>query len=86
MIAGAGLGRQLESDADAVPGIHQRDGVGEVGNLLVVVVSFQRLVGCIRGVRYVDVDQGLSPFKRSFLGFREIGAVSPSGQAIETFV
>jgi hypothetical protein len=36
--------------------------------------------------KHVDVGQGLSPFKRSFLGFREIGAVSPSGQAIETFV
>jgi hypothetical protein len=41
MIAGAGLGPQLESDADAVPGIHQRDGVDEVSNLLVVVVSPQ---------------------------------------------
>ena len=76
----------MESDGEAIPSIHQRDGIGEVGNLLVVVVSLQRLVGCIWGVRYVDVGQGLSPFKRSFLGFPEIVAVSPSGQAIETFV
>src|SRR5262249_59820811 len=75
-----------ESEGEGIPSIHQRDAMGEFGNLLVVVVSLHGLVGCIWGARYVDVGQGLSPFKRSFLGFPEIVAASPSGQAREPFV
>jgi len=76
----------MEAYGDAVPGVHKRDGVGDVGNLLVVVVARQRLIRCVRGVRDRDVGEGLSPFKRGVLRLREVGALSPSGEAIEAFI
>jgi hypothetical protein len=76
----------MEGYGDAVPGVHKRDGVGDVGNLLVVVVARQLLIRCVRSVRHRDMCQGLSPFKRSFLRLREVGALSPSGEAIEAFI
>jgi len=80
------FGPLMEAYGDAVPGVHQRDRVGDVGNLLAIIVARQRLIHCVRGVRHFDVGQRFSPFKRSFLGLRKVGTLSPSGEAIEAFV
>ena len=61
-LARVGLGSLMETYGDAVPGVHKRDGVGNVGNLLVIIVVRERLLGCVRSVGRLDARQDLSPF------------------------
>src|SRR5262249_32136666 len=73
----------LEAYGDPVPGIHECDGVGDVGGLLVIVVAPQRLERRVGGVRHLDMGERLGPFERSLFRFGEIGTLPPSGEAIE---
>ena len=52
----------METYGDAVPGVHKRDGVSNVGNLLTVVMSRQWLIRRVGSMRDVDVGENLSPF------------------------
>src|SRR4029077_9019987 len=82
----AGLGSVMEAYGDPVPGVHERDGVGDVGNLLVVIVTGQWLIRRVWGVRHLDVGESLGPFKRGFLRLSEVRALSPSCEAIKAFI
>jgi len=75
-----------EAYCDAVPGVHQGDGVRDVGNLLVLIVARQRFIGSIRGMRRVNVGQRLCPFERNLLTVRKARTLSPSGEAIEALI
>ena len=86
MFSRAGLGPSTEAHGDAVPGVHQGDGVCDVDNLPVLIVACQRFVGSIRGMRRRDVGQCLCPFKCSLLSIRKVRALPPSGEPIEAFI
>ena len=50
----------METYGDTVPGVHKRDGVSNVGNLLTVVMSRQWLIRRVGSMRDVDVGEDLS--------------------------
>src|SRR5215813_4009445 len=76
----------MKTYGNAVPGVHERDGVGNVGNVLTVVMSRQWLIRRVGSMRDVDVGENLSPFQRSLLGLGEVGAFPPSSEAIEALI
>ena len=51
----------MEPYGDAVPSVDKRDGVGDAGNPLTVVMSRQWLIRCVGSMRDVDVGEDLSP-------------------------
>ena len=60
------FGPLMEPYGDAVPSVHQRDGVGDVGHLLVVIVARQRLIGCVADevIEYDGASDGANKQKR----------------------
>ena len=52
----------MEPYGDTVPSVHKLDGVGDIGNLLTVVMSRQWLEGRVGSMRDVDVGEDLRPF------------------------
>src|SRR6476660_1149919 len=65
-LLGTGLGPLVETYGYAVPGVHKRNRVGDVGDLLAVVMARQRLIRCVRRMSLFDAGQGLRPFQRGF--------------------
>src|SRR5262245_46473073 len=76
----------METYGDTVPGVHKRDGISNVGNLLTVVMSRQWLIRRVGSMRDVDVGEDLRPLQRSLLRLGEVRAFPPSGEAIEAFI
>jgi hypothetical protein len=64
----------METYGDAIPCVHKRDSVGDVGNLLVVIMARQRFIRSVRGVCHLDAGQGLRPFKCSLLRLGDAAA------------
>ena len=76
----------LKADCDAVPGVHDGDGIGDVRNLLLIVVPRQRFVCLVRSMSQLDPSQRLRPFERRFLSIGKIRALAPTREAIKALV
>src|SRR5262249_47448650 len=78
------LHRLVQTDGDAVPRVHDGDGIGELDDFLLVEVLPERLEVRLGRMGFADVRDAVRPLKRGPLALAEERRLAPRDEAVQT--